>query len=157
MLPDVSIKVITSRWARGSMAGDDTEGAQDALEEEPRLKYSPLGGESPRAAASAGTPATRLCVSDKVLAVGHRDGSVQLLDHLGNQVRWAGREAGAPLQQRRRRHRNPCCRCRRRLRLFPWASQTLPCKLLSHHTAIAAVGAGQGAAGALPGGDRPLL
>jgi hypothetical protein len=54
-------------------------------EEEPRLRYGPLGSESPRA---AGAPASacRLCVSDKVLAVGHQDGSVQLLDHLGDQV-----------------------------------------------------------------------
>lgn len=83
------------------MAGSDAEGgsprvshSRDALEEEPRLKYNSLGAESPRAAVSAAAPATRLCVSDKVLAVGHRDGSVQLMDHLGNQVGWARTEAG---------------------------------------------------------------
>ena len=54
-------------------------------EEEPRLRYGPLGSESPRAARTP-TNACRLCVSDKVLAVGHQDGSVQLLDHLGDQV-----------------------------------------------------------------------
>lgn len=108
--------------------------SQAALEEEPRLKYSPLGGESPRAAACAGKPATRLCVSDKVLAVGHRDGSVQLLDHLGNQVRW-GRPAG-----RLARRRNPCRR--RRLRPQARAPSTHLCPLLWP-------GAGQGAAGAL--------
>ena len=56
-----------------------------AQEEEPRLKYGPLGVESPRA--SPVLAATRLAVSDKVLAVGHLNGSVQLLDHLGDQVR----------------------------------------------------------------------
>lgn len=60
-------------------------------EDEPRLRYVPLGTEG--AAAPAASPATRLSASDKVLAVGHRDGSVTLLDHLGNQVR--GRLGGA--------------------------------------------------------------
>ncbi len=87
------------------MAGTEDESGsprgssfQAAAEEEPRLKYSLLGGESPRAAANGAAPATKLCVSDKVLAVGHRDGSVQLLDHLGNQVGWERSEGGPPLQ-----------------------------------------------------------
>ena len=71
-------------------------------EHEPRLRYGPLGSESPRESAKpqhAASPATRLCVSDKVLAVGHRDGSVQLLDHLGNQAR-AGVRPMAPQRPR---------------------------------------------------------
>ena len=64
-------------------------------EEEPRLRYGPLGSESPRATATP-TSACRLCVSDKVLAVGRQDGSVQLLDHLGDQV---SREGAARCQQ----------------------------------------------------------
>lgn len=75
------------------VASTDTPGANGARpeveEEEPRLRYGPLGSESPRAT-GAPTNACRLCVSDKVLAVGHRDGSVQLLDHLGDQVRRSG-------------------------------------------------------------------
>ncbi|KAL4447636.1 hypothetical protein ABPG75_004855 [Micractinium tetrahymenae] len=57
-----------------------------AGEEEPRLKYGPLGADSPRVAAVSAT-ASRLAVSDKVLAVGHRDGAVHLLSHQGDQVR----------------------------------------------------------------------
>ena len=74
-------------------ASSDTPGVDGVRsggqEEEPRLRYGPLGSESPRAA-GAPTAACRLCVSDKVLAVGHRDGSVQLLDHLGDQVSRTG-------------------------------------------------------------------
>lgn len=62
--------------APGTLSGSE--------EEEPRLKYGPLGEESPRG--HAVRAASRLCVSDKVLAVGHFNGSVQLLDHLGDEV-----------------------------------------------------------------------
>jgi WD40 repeat protein len=53
-------------------------------EEEPRLRYGSLDADAPHRPSQSTT--TRLCVSDKVLAVGHRDGTVELLDHLGNQV-----------------------------------------------------------------------
>lgn len=53
-------------------------------EEEPRLRYGSLDADAPYRPSQSTT--TRLCVSDKVLAVGHRDGTVELLDHLGNQV-----------------------------------------------------------------------
>lgn len=66
-----------------------TDGAvakrSSGVEEEPRLRYGHLVSESPGAAPAA-APTTRLCVSDKVLAVGRRDGTVQLLDHLGNKA-----------------------------------------------------------------------
>ncbi|KAI3429426.1 hypothetical protein D9Q98_005520 [Chlorella vulgaris] len=54
-------------------------------EEEPRLRYGSLDADAPYRPSQSTT--TRLCVSDKVLAVGHRDGTVELLDHLGNQVK----------------------------------------------------------------------
>lgn len=55
-----------------------------AAEEEPRLKYQRLEGDVPhvlRAQAAA-----RLCVSDKLLALGTASGSVHLLDYAGNEV-----------------------------------------------------------------------
>lgn len=136
MLPDeLSIGAQSDRrWA--GMAGSDTESGsprgsrfRDALEEEPRLKYNSLGAESPRAAASAAAPATRLCVSDKVLAVGHRDGSVQLLDHLGNQVGWARTEGGPTQQGGRSAVANPCRRrrrCRSCLLPIPGPARAVP-------------------------------
>lgn len=153
------IKALPSRWQGGAMAGSEIEAENDgnlrsraALEEEPRLKYNPLGGESPRAAAGAGKPATRLCVSDKVLAVGHRDGSVQLLDHLGNQVRWGTPARRLMPSRRRRRHGGgtlavSCC-CSVPHAANAVRSMTPPLNVL---------GAGQGGAGALARGDRPLL
>ncbi|PSC74814.1 vacuolar sorting-associated 41-like protein [Micractinium conductrix] len=56
-------------------------------DEEPRLRYCPLGADSPRAQGAALHSATRLRVSEKLLAVGHADGRVNLLDQLGNQVK----------------------------------------------------------------------
>ena len=82
---------------QGASEGTRLHAPQAPLEEEPRLRYGPLGDESPRAR-PAPPGATRLAVSDKVLAVGHRDGSVRLLDHLGDQVRVLGprRAEGMP-------------------------------------------------------------
>ena len=74
------------RVQQNAFATREVDCCQPTMEEEPRLKYAPLvASESPRTPALA--PATRLCVSDKVLAVGHQDGTVRLLDHLGNEVR----------------------------------------------------------------------
>lgn len=66
-------------------------------EEEPRLKFAPLCDEtSPRAQSACGT---RLCVSNdgKVLALGHQNGVVVLLDCLGNQVRSGDHAVAAAL------------------------------------------------------------
>lgn len=57
-----------------------------AQEEEPRLRYGPLIDELQRSAATEGAAATRLAVSDKVLAVGLRGGQVHLLSHQGDQA-----------------------------------------------------------------------
>lgn len=64
----------------------DSRSDVPAGEEEPRLRYGPLIVESPRPTAT-GPASTRLAVSDKVLAVGDRDGQVHLLSHQGDQVR----------------------------------------------------------------------
>ena len=81
--------------------------AIDAQEHEPRLKYEALDSGSPRAQ-TLHSAITRLCVSDKVLAVGRRDGSVQLLDHLGNQASGGGE----PLRRTASLPSTPPCRHR---------------------------------------------
>jgi hypothetical protein len=53
-------------------------------EEEPRLKYQRL--EADTGDLLLETEAACLCVSDKMLAMGTRDGTVHLLDYDGNEV-----------------------------------------------------------------------
>ncbi len=53
-------------------------------EEEPRLKYQRL--EADTGDLLLETEAACLCVSDKMLALGTRDGTVHLLDYDGNEV-----------------------------------------------------------------------
>ena len=53
-------------------------------EEEPRLKYQRL--EADTGDLLLETEASCLCVSEKMLALGTRDGSVHLLDYDGNEV-----------------------------------------------------------------------
>lgn len=86
-----------------------------AAEEEPRLRYGPLIDDSSRPA-TADPAATRLAVSDKVLAVGHQGGQVHLLSHQGDQVRpiTSRGEMDAPLGTA-----NPGRHCRRRRRRDP--------------------------------------
>lgn len=56
-------------------------------EEEPRLKYQRLDGDVPSVLKAHA--ASRLCVSDKMLALGTQNGGVHLLDYAGNEVRSA--------------------------------------------------------------------
>lgn len=60
--------------------------ANDAVsqEQEPRLKYERFGCDVPIILQRQA--ATRLCVSDKVLALGTHNGTVHLLDYDGNEV-----------------------------------------------------------------------
>jgi hypothetical protein len=63
--------------AHSCLIGGDGDGA-------PNLKYSPLPGDVDRILVRSS--ATRLCVSDKILALGTSDGSVHLLDYEGNEA-----------------------------------------------------------------------
>ena len=53
-------------------------------ESEPRLSYAHFGADVPNILAR--NPATCLCVSDKLLAMGTQSGAVYLLDYDGNKV-----------------------------------------------------------------------
>ena len=53
-------------------------------EEEPRLKYQRLGCDV--AELLGNNAATCLCVSDKILALGTHNGTVHVLDYIGNEV-----------------------------------------------------------------------
>ena len=57
----------------------------DIEEEEPRLKYQRLGASVTEILEK--DPASCLCVSDKILALGTHDGTVHVLDINGNEVR----------------------------------------------------------------------
>lgn len=59
--------------------------SDEELEQEPRLTYGRFGADVPNILATEA--ACRLCVSDKVLALGTKDGAVHLLDYDGNKVR----------------------------------------------------------------------
>ena len=66
-------------------SGADTTAAADIEEEEPRLKYQRLGASVTEILEN--DPASCLCVSDKILALGTHDGSIHVLDVSGNEVR----------------------------------------------------------------------
>ena len=67
----------------GSAGSSGTPQAPN-IEPEPRLKYQGFDGDLPTLLRSQ--EATRLCVSDKILALGTTTGSVHLLDYSGNEV-----------------------------------------------------------------------
>lgn len=56
-------------------------------EEEPRLKYQRLGASVSDILEK--DPASCLCVSDKILALGTHDGTLHILDIHGNEVTWS--------------------------------------------------------------------
>ena len=53
-------------------------------EQEPRLKYERFGSDVPCILGKQA--ATRLCVSDKILALGTQNGTVHVMDYDGNEV-----------------------------------------------------------------------
>jgi hypothetical protein len=59
--------------------------SDEAVEQEPRLKYARFERDVPGILGRQA--ATRLCVSDKLLALGTRSGAVHVLDYGGNEVR----------------------------------------------------------------------
>ena len=65
-------------------AGTSGNPQASSVEPEPRLKYQGFDGDLPTLLRSQ--EATRLCVSDKILALGTATGSVHLLDYSGNEV-----------------------------------------------------------------------
>ncbi|GAB4813865.1 hypothetical protein N2152v2_000911, partial [Parachlorella kessleri] len=68
----------------GNSASSGTPQASN-VEAEPRLKYQGFDGDLPTLLRTR--EATRLCVSDKILALGTTTGSVHLLDYSGNEVK----------------------------------------------------------------------
>ena len=67
-----------------SSSSGDSSTSSIPDEEEPRLKYQRL--EADTGDLLLETEASCLCVSEKMLALGTRDGSVHLLDYDGNEV-----------------------------------------------------------------------
>ncbi|KAK1383079.1 Vacuolar protein sorting-associated protein 41-like [Heracleum sosnowskyi] len=66
--------------------GDDYEDAdEEEEEEEPRLKYQRMGGSVPSLLSN--DAATCLAVAQRMIALGTRNGSIHILDFLGNQVK----------------------------------------------------------------------
>jgi len=61
-----------------------TQPLSDQSEQEPRLAYGRFGSDVPGILAAQS--ACRLCVSDKLLALGTEDGAVHLLAYDGNKV-----------------------------------------------------------------------
>ena len=65
--------------------------AGNVLEEhEPRLKYHQLGSDADTDSLLAEDAATCLCVSDKLLALGTKSGTVLILDYSGDKVEHIG-------------------------------------------------------------------
>ena len=60
------------------------EEEEEEEEEEPRLKYQRMGGSIPSLLASDG--ASCVAVAERMIALGTHDGTVHILDFLGNQV-----------------------------------------------------------------------
>lgn len=64
---------------------EDAEEVEDGEdEEEPRLKYQRMGGSIPSLLAT--DAASCIAISDRMIALGTHDGTVHILDFLGNQV-----------------------------------------------------------------------
>jgi hypothetical protein len=73
-----------SRSVEDAHRGDKQDPDLDDAEEEPRLKYQRLGCDV--AELLGNNAATCLCVSDKILALGTHNGTVHVLDYIGNEV-----------------------------------------------------------------------
>ncbi|KAA3455516.1 vacuolar protein sorting-associated protein 41-like protein isoform X2 [Gossypium australe] len=64
---------------------DDEEEEAEEDEEEPRLKYQRMGGSIP--SLLSGEAASCISVAERMIALGTHDGTVHILDFLGNQVK----------------------------------------------------------------------
>lgn len=64
--------------------GDDEDYQDDDEEEEPRLKYQRLGNSVPSILSNDASSC--LAVTQRMIALGTRNGSIHILDFLGNQV-----------------------------------------------------------------------
>ena len=60
------------------------EGEEEEDEEEPRLKYQRMGGSIPSLLSN--DAASCIAVAERMIALGTREGTVHILDFLGNQV-----------------------------------------------------------------------
>ena len=65
--------------------GDDEREEDDEKEEEPRLKYQRMGGSIPNLLSS--DAASCIAVAERMISLGTLDGTIHILDFLGNQVR----------------------------------------------------------------------
>lgn len=63
---------------------EDYEEEEEEDEDEPRLKYQRMGGSVPSLLSN--DAATCLAVAQRMIALGTRNGSIHILDFLGNQV-----------------------------------------------------------------------
>ena len=63
---------------------EDEEEEEEEEEEEPRLKYQRMGGSIPTLLSS--DAASCIAVAERMIALGTLDGTVHILDFLGNQV-----------------------------------------------------------------------
>lgn len=64
---------------------EEEEEDASSEEEEPRLKYQRMGGSVPSLLSA--DAASCLTVAERIIALGTHDGTVYLLDYLGNEVR----------------------------------------------------------------------
>ncbi|KAJ6344892.1 hypothetical protein OIU78_007725 [Salix suchowensis] len=65
--------------------GDDEREEDDEKEEEPRLKYQRMGGSIPNLLSS--DAASCIAVAERMISLGTVDGTIHILDFLGNQVK----------------------------------------------------------------------
>ena len=66
------------------MSQENSDYEEGEEEDEPRLKYQRMGGSVPSLLSN--DAATCLAVADRMIALGTRNGTVHILDFLGNQV-----------------------------------------------------------------------
>ena len=66
---------------------DGEEEEEEEEEEEPRLKYQRMGGSIPSLLSSEA--ASCIAVAERMIALGTYDGSIHILDFLGNQVKFS--------------------------------------------------------------------
>ncbi|CAN0916548.1 Vacuolar protein sorting-associated protein 41 homolog, partial [Linum grandiflorum] len=64
---------------------EEEDGEEEDDEEEPRLKYQRMGGSIPSLLSN--DAASCIAVAERMIALGTRDGTVHILDFLGNQVK----------------------------------------------------------------------
>jgi len=85
---------LNAKEAPGSAEETDPSLQEFPQEQEPRLKYERFRSDVP--AILDKQAATRLCVSDKILALGTQNGTVHVLDYDGNEVRCTARAQQGP-------------------------------------------------------------